>query len=69
MVKRVNHKSANDTDNSLAMRKNYAKEVSKGWMIPIEVEALTKLKFAQVIPIGVHVQWNIDGEGQRKVKR
>ena len=68
MIEIGNHKSAKDKENIAALKENYEKEVNKGWMIPIMVLALTKLQFARVIPVGVHVQWTIDSHGKRKIK-
>ena len=48
MVERGNHKSVDDAKNGAAMPKSYEKEVSKGWMIPIKVQLLTRLKFTQL---------------------
>ena len=69
MITKGNHKSAKDKDNIDALKRNYAKEVEKGWMIPIMVSALTKLQFACVIPVGVHMQWTIDCHGTRNITR
>ena len=40
MILRGNHTSAKDVENVSALHTNYAKEVKKGWMIPILVSAL-----------------------------
>ena len=66
---RGNHKSASEPENKPTLIKNYDKEVSYGWMIPITKECKTKLKGAGVIPIGVATQYTIDEDGNRSVKR
>ena len=68
MLSRGNHKSATSAENIKALQKNYTKEVSKGWMIPILPDILPKLKGARVIPIGVAVQWTINELGERMKK-
>ena len=69
MIKRGNHKSATSSENSPSLNKNYTKEVSKGWMIPIKVSSVPKLIGARVIPVGVAVQWTINDKGGRIKKR
>ena len=60
-IKRGNHKSASKSKNVLDfVNKQYNKEVSKGWMIPIPTEILPLLKNACVIPIGVTSQFTIN---------
>ena len=68
-ISRGNHPSALSGENLEAVKKNYQKEVNKGWMIPIKIESLRGLKHARVTPIGVHPQWSIDEAGNRKLKR
>ena len=68
-ITRGNHPSALSGENLEAVKKNYNKEVNKGWMIPIKIESLRGLKHARVTPIGVHPQWSIDEAGNRKLKR
>ena len=69
MIKRGNHPSTLGEENSEAILKNYGKEVNKGWMIPISLDTVRKLKGARVIPVGVAQQWSIDKEGNRTIKR
>ena len=70
MIERGNHKSASkDKESRTALAKNYEKEVNRGWMIPITVEALRDLKHARVIPIGVSPQWTVNAKGERVIKR
>ena len=68
-IKRGNHPLARAGENLEAVKKNYQKEVTKGWMIPITIDGLRALKHARVTPIGVHPQWSIDENGNRKLKR
>ena len=69
MMRRGNHKSASDPKNEPTLNKNYKKEVLHGWMLPVTVECIPKLKGASVIPVGVAPQFTIDANGDRKVKR
>ena len=69
MIQRGNHTSAVSSENKKALSKNYDKEVSKGWMIPILPEAIPKIVGARVIPVGVAVQWTINAKGERIKKR
>ena len=60
-MKRGNHKSASKSKDVLDfVNKQYNKEVSKGWIIPIPTEILPLLKNACVIPIGVTSQFTIN---------
>ena len=68
-VTRGKHPSASEPENEAILLKNYDKEVSHGWMLPVTKECVTKLKDAGVIPIGVAIQFTIDDEGNRSVKR
>ena len=70
MIKGGNHKSAESPmDNAAALKLNYAKEVKNGWMLPITIESLQKLKGAAVIPVGVASQFSIDNKGKQITKR
>ena len=70
MIKRGNHLSARKPRiNADTLRMNYKKEVERGWMLPITVRCLKKMKGAAVIPVGVHTQHTIDENGNRKIKR
>ena len=70
MIKRGNHKSAQKPFiNAHTLAKNYAKEVTNGWMLPIPKRCLLKLKGAAVIPVGIGTQFTIDEKGTRIVKR
>ena len=68
-IERGDHKSASEPENEPTLLKNYDKEVSYGWMIPVTKECTTKLKGAGVIPIRVATQYTIDEEGNRSIKR
>ena len=55
MIKRGNHKSTISPENTAALNKNYKKkEIKNGWMSPITIKSLQKLKAAAVIPLGLH---------------
>ena len=69
MIERGNHRSALLKDNKPTLVKNYAKEVEHGWMLPVTIESLEKLRGAAVIPIGVAQQTSIDEQGERYTKR
>ena len=60
MIERGNHKSATTPDVIPTLLKNYTKEVKHGWMLPITLESVAKIKGAGVIPIGVAQQQSID---------
>ena len=54
MIKRGNHKSTTATKlNYETLKTNYAKEVVSGWMLPLPVDCLQKVKGAAVIPVGI----------------
>ena len=69
MLKRGNHKSASDPENEPTLIQNYKKEVLHGWMLPVTLECIPKIKGASVIPVGVAPQFTIDANGDRQVKR
>ena len=64
-IKRGNHKSSSKSKDVIDfVNKQYKKEVSKGWMIPIPTNALPLLKNACVIPIGVTSQFTINEKAE-----
>ena len=63
MIKGGNHKSASNVENEPPFLKNYTKEVRHGWMLPVTIESLRKIKGAAVIPIGVAQQSSINEIG------
>jgi len=67
MIARGNHKSAKKHDATLV--KAFTKEIQKGWLLPITVESLTKVKHLSIIPLGVAEQFSIDENGERITKR
>lgn len=69
MINRGNHKSAMEPESASKLFDNYTAEVERGWMLPLPVKCLKKLTGAAVIPVGVHTQFTVDGEGKRAVKR
>ena len=68
MIARGNHKSASSPENIKSLLENYEKEVKYGWMLPITVECVKKIKGAGVIPVGVAQQLTISDKGKRKTK-
>jgi len=64
MIDRGNHKSATVPDVEHTLLKNYTKEVKYGWMLPITLESVAKIKGPGVIPIGVAQQQLIDEKGK-----
>ena len=69
MIKRGNHKSAKTADNIKALQKTFDKEISRGWMLPITVESIMKIKNISIIPLGMVDQWSIDSNGNRIPKK
>ena len=65
MVVRGNHKSATAPDVEPTLLKNYDKEVKHGWMLPITLESVEKIKGTGVILIGVTKQQSIDEKEKR----
>ena len=49
-------------------RKYKKKEVAQGFIFPLTIDGLLRLKGAAVIPMGVHDQWSINEAGERIVK-
>ena len=68
-ITKGNNKSAMHPDSISALRKAYDKEVNRGWMLPIELNALKNLKGAGVIPIGCATQATVDDKGNRTQKK
>ena len=69
MIKRGNHKSTSKNKNFKVLEKAFSKEVKLGWSIPVTIKAITKIKNAFVIPLGVANQYSIDETGQRIPKQ
>ena len=69
MLDRGNHKSAKSDENAPALLKAFEKEVSRGWLLPITIESLTKVKNLSIIPLGVATQSTIDEFGNRIPKK
>ena len=69
MLDRGNHKSATSEENAPALLKAFDKEVSRGWLLPVTIESLTKIKKLSVIPLGVATQSSIDEFGNRIPKK
>ena len=69
MISRENHKSTTAPQNEPTLLKNYNKEVNRGWMLPITIESVSKIKGAGVIPVGCVTQFFINEDGNRYTKR
>ena len=68
-MERGNHKLALRSKILLEfLKKTYDKEVRLGWMIPLQVDLISKLKNACVIPVGVVSQTKVDELGNSKEK-
>ena len=68
-IERGNHKSSMKSSKvKKFLEKAYSKEVDKGWMIPLSVDIIPKLRNACVIPVGVVSQISIDEKGNPKEK-
>ena len=64
-TKRGNHKSASKSKDVLDfVNKQYNKEVSKGWMIPIPTGIFPLLKNVCVIPIGFTSQFTMNEKAE-----
>jgi hypothetical protein len=68
-IKAGNNKSAKNPESIEVIKKIYTKEVKKGFMLPIEIDTLRKIKGLGVIPIGCAEQFTINEEGERIKKR
>jgi hypothetical protein len=68
MIERGNHKSTKSTEHLLSLTKAYTKEVTHGWLIPLQVASLYHIKGASVIPLGVADQFSVDRNGNRMSK-
>jgi hypothetical protein len=66
LLARGNHKSA--TTHIDYLDKSLPKEIAQGWMIPLPVDFLKRLKHAEIAPIGVAQQWQAHDNGSRSIK-
>ena len=64
MIQRGNHKSATKSTSRSIVKKRYAGEVDRSWMIPIPIKYIEFLDEASVIPLGVAFQTSINEEGE-----
>ena len=53
----------------VVLRKAVSKEVQKGWLLPVTIESLTKIKGLSLIPLGIANQDTIDEHGNRIPKK
>ena len=58
MIARDNRKSASSAENKEILLSNYTKEVDQGWMLPVTLESVRKIKGAGVIPSEWHAVLN-----------
>lgn len=64
-IRRGNHQSSSRSSEEIEfVNKQYNKEVKKGWMIPIPIDSLYKMKSVCVIPVGVVSQFTINEKGE-----
>ena len=69
MISRGNHKSTKEKENVPTLLSNYEKEVHYGWMLPITIENVRKIRGARVIPVGITKQFTVNHKGKRIAKR
>ena len=69
MISCSNHKSATIPSNDPTLIKNYTKEVDIGWMLPVTIKSVLKIKGAVVIPVGCATQFSINKDGDRYTKQ
>ena len=69
LIERGNHKSALVPENEAALDKAFNKEVRYSWAIPILPSCITQIPGASVTPLGVAIQWSIDADNNRIIKR
>ena len=56
MISRGNHKSAQTQENENSIEKYYSKEIDDGWMVPITIDCLKKIKGSGIIKLVVSNQ-------------
>ena len=64
-----NHRSALRRDDSAHVTKAIVSDIELGYGIPLNIEAVEKLKHAEVYPLGLQVQQTIDEKGRSIPKR
>ena len=69
MMSRGNHKSTKKPDCKNILIKTFTKEVEKGWVVPITLESVTKIKDLFIIPLGIAHQFSINELGERTQKQ
>ena len=69
MIARGNHKSASKSGADKILHKTSTKEVEKGWIVPVTLESITKIKNLHIIPLGIAHQFSIDEDGNRTPKQ
>ena len=68
-LQRGNHKSTSVPENAAALEKAFDKEVKFNWAIPLSPQCIKSIPHACVTPLGVAVQWTIDADNNRILKR
>ena len=68
-LKRGNHQSTILQQNKLALFKAFNKEVQAQWAIPLLPTATPLIPGASITPLGVAVQWSMNANGERILKR
>jgi hypothetical protein len=69
MIRRGNHQSTTTPENNLALKKAIDKEVTHQWAIPLVPHCIKKIPDSSVTPLGVAVQWTINEDNERILKR
>ena len=69
MISRGNHKSTKKPGCKDILFKTFSKEVEKGWVVPITIESVSKIKDLFVIPLGIAHQFSINELGKRIPKQ
>ena len=67
-IKRGNHKSFDKPHLAKSLDENIDKELRRGYLIPLPIKYLKKLKKSRVIPMGMTEQFTINEEGKRVPK-
>ena len=66
---RGNHQSALTSDNNIALKKAFQKELDAQWAIPLSPSCIKLIPGASITPLGVATQWSMNAAGDRVIKR
>ena len=69
IIARGNHELVKSDENEVTLLKNYKKEVERGWMLPVTLANVKKIKGSGIIPVGVANQFTIDKKVNRNAKQ